>query len=396
MIENSGQKIRLAILGTRGIPANYGGFEKFAEELSIRLATLDIDVTVYCEDSGSQRDTMYNGVALRYESVIIGGPLSTVLFDISCLWSARKDFDIVYMLGYGAAPLCVIPKIFGTKVWLNVDGIEWARAKWGRLAKLYFKAMEYFSVRVPDRVIADAAEIRNHLERRHGKLTNCDVIAYGAPVVQNEPNKKILAEWALEPRGYHLVVCRLEPENHVLEIIKGYCQSSSQLPLIILGNHNSDTLYVQVIRQLASERVRFIGTVFDKERLDALRFHSLTYLHGHSVGGTNPSLLEAMGCGNIVIAHDNEFNKEVLGTFGRYFRAPSDIPKLISEIEALPENDQHELRSQVRERVSSVYSWDLIASQYLSLIQRDVSRLAHDESSVVGNVSDLRDEQNKK
>jgi glycosyltransferase involved in cell wall biosynthesis len=368
------QKVRLAILGIRGIPANYGGFERFAEELSIRLVKLGVDVTVYCEEGPGQQDTMYDGVTLRYQRVVIGGPLSTILFDMSCIWSARKQYDVVYMLGYGAAPFCILPRIFGTKVWLNVDGIEWARAKWGKLARLYFKAMEYFSVRVPNRVIADAAGIRDHLILRHGERTNCDVIAYGADVVQDVPNIDLLAEWGLEPSGYHLVVCRLEPENHVLEIIKGYHQSSSQRPLIILGNQYADTPYVRMIRALACDRVRFIGTVFDKQRLEALRFHSMTYLHGHSVGGTNPSLLEAMGCGNIVIAHNNAFNKEVLGGFGRYFFAPADIPALISEIEAMPANEQLELRSRVRERVSSTYSWDLIASQYLSLLQHDVKR----------------------
>lgn len=389
------QKVRLAILGTRGIPANYGGFETFAEELSIRLVSLDVDVTVYCEERHGERDTMYNGVTLRYERVAIGGPLSTVLFDLKCIWSARKEYDVVYMLGYGAAPFCILPRIFGTKVWLNVDGIEWARAKWGKLAKSYFKAMEYFSVHVPDRVIADAVGIRDHLERRHGKLTNCDVIAYGASVVQDTPDKNLLAEWGLEPSGYHLVVCRLEPENHVLEIIKGYCQSSTQRPLVILGNQHADTPYVKMIRGLASDRVRFIGTVFDKQRLDALRFHSFTYLHGHSVGGTNPSLLEAMGCGNIVIAHDNEFNKEVLGAFGRYFHAPSDIPALINEVEAMPDSKKLEARSQIRERVSRMYSWDLIASQYLTLLHHDVRRSAPDVNEIVSSVSDLREDRNK-
>jgi glycosyltransferase involved in cell wall biosynthesis len=160
--------------------------------------------------------------------------------------------------------------------------------------------------------------------------------------------------------------------------------------LVILGNHHTDTPYVQMILGLASDRVRFIGTIFDKQLLEALRFYSLIYFHGHAVGGTNPSLLEAMGCGNIIIAHDNTFNKEVLGTFGRYFLAPSDIPTLMSEVEVMPESMQHELRSKVRERVSSMYSWDLIASQYLSLLQRDVRCLAPDEKAVVASVSDLR------
>ena len=148
--------MKIAILGTRGIPAAYGGFETFAEEVAVRLAKAGVEVTVYCESGQGAEPAEYQGVKLRYVPSPACGPLTTVLFDLRCLWNARKDFDAVYMLGYGAAQFCFIPRLFGSRVWINVDGIEWARAKWSGLAKAYFRLMEWFSMRTPNRVIADA------------------------------------------------------------------------------------------------------------------------------------------------------------------------------------------------------------------------------------------------
>lgn len=363
------ERRRIAILGTRGIPAAYGGFETFAEELAVRLAAAGVDVTVYCEAGAGAQPAEYRGVRLRYLPATACGPLTTVLFDLRSLWDARRGHDVVYLLGYGAAQFSFIPRLFGSEVWLNVDGIEWMRAKWGRVARAYFKAMEFFSVKFPNRVIADAEGIRAHLLARHRKLPDCSVIAYGAPIIEKAPDPEGLSEWGLIPGGYYLVVCRLEPENHVREIIQGYAASDSSRPLIIVGNHQAATDYVRSLQPLASERVRFIGTVYDKPTLQALRYHALAYFHGHSVGGTNPSLLEAMGCGNLVIAHDNPFNREMLAEGGRFFRTAEDIPSLTSEIEALTEQRAQVERTYLRDRIRQHYHWDLIADAYLKLLR---------------------------
>lgn len=361
-------KARIAILGTRGIPAAYGGFETFAEELAVRLAAAGVDVTVYCEEGHGTQSLEYKGVRLRYLPAPPCGPLTTVLFDLRSLWHARRGHDVVYLLGYGAAQFSFVPRIFGSRVWLNVDGIEWMRAKWGRAARTYFKAMEFFSVRFPNRVIADAEGVRAHLRARHRRLPPCSVIAYGAPVVDASPDSTYLAEWGLEPGRYYVVVCRLEPENHVREIIEGFTASRSSWPLVIVGDHKVSTEYVRSLRPLASERVRFVGTVYDKPKLQALRYHALAYFHGHSVGGTNPSMLEAMGCGNLVIAHDNVFNREMLGSGGRLFRSAADIPALIAQVEALGAEESAAERNYMRERIRSEYNWDRIAEAYLRLL----------------------------
>src|SRR3990172_311013 len=228
--------MKIAILGSRGIPAGYGGFETFAEELAVRLAQRGIDVTVFCEGSGEGRPSEYKGVQLEHVSAPRVGPLTTLLFDLRCLWHARKKFDVVYMLGYGAGLFCFIPRLWGTKVWINMDGIEWARTKWGRAARIWFKLMEAASVRVPDRLIADAESIRRHLESRHGSIKPCSVISYGAPIIRETPDPALLRKWGLVPGQYDLVVCRLEPENMVAEIVQGCEMSDSPYPLIIVGD----------------------------------------------------------------------------------------------------------------------------------------------------------------
>lgn len=361
----------LAILGTRGIPARYGGFETFAEELALRLANKGIDVTVYCEAGTNEQPTSYQGIRLVYLPSPACGPMTTILFDLLCLWNARKAYNVVYMLGYGAAPFCLIPRLWGSKVWLNVDGIEWARAKWSTVAKLYFKAMEWFSTWVPDLIIADAEGIKTHLEHRYRRLPHCTVIPYGAPIVETPPDTAILSEWGLIPQEYYLVVARIEPENHVREIVEGFKSSESSIPLVIVGNHNFGTAYANSLVLLADENVRFIGGIYDKEKLQALRYHSLAYFHGHSVGGTNPSLLEALGCGNLIIAHDNVYNREVTGEIGFYFKSPEDIPALTLRVEQLTDEEKKNLATKAISRIREKYDWDKIADSYLQLLEKD-------------------------
>lgn len=371
-IMNNGLRApRIAILGTRGVPAAYGGFETFAEELSTRMASAGVEVTVYCEDGEGDLPDIFKGVRLQYVSAPAFGPLTTVLFDLRCLWHARAGYDVVYMLGYGAAQFAFIPRLFGSKVWLNPDGVEWMRAKWGRLANAYFRAMEFLSTRLPNRLIADAEGIKSHLLARHRTLPSCTVIPYGAPIPEEAPDVGLLTQWSVQDERYYLMVCRMEPENHVREIIEGFVASDSPHPLIIVGNTNARTEYARSVAALASDRVRMIGPLYDKKKVQALRYHCLAYFHGHSVGGTNPSLLEAMGCGNLVVAHENVFNREVLGDGGWFFTTSSDIPELVKTIEALEPMVKGEARSYVRERIKTNYSWERITQAYIDLLLAD-------------------------
>lgn len=370
-----GGPLRIAILGSRGIPARYGGFETFAEQLSLRLVRRGFDVTVYAEADGpSPPDTTYRGVRVRYRRRPRWGAASVIVYDCACLWDARRGYDLVYMLGYGAAWACWWPRLWGTPVWINVDGLEWARSKWRTAARLYLRAMEWVAPRAATRLIADAEAIARWFRQRHPRGAPCTTIAYGADVVDAAAaDPAPLAVWGLVPGRYALVVARPEPENHVLEIIEGHRRYGGDRPLVVVGDVSGATAYQRCLLALRSDRVRFIGAVYDPAALTALRVHAAVYLHGHSVGGTNPSLLEAMACGCAIVAHDNPFNREVAAGAAVYFRDTQDIARLLAEVDeagtlggqALPR-----LRRLARWRVQRRYAWESIVTAYERLIRR--------------------------
>lgn len=361
--------MKIAILGTRGIPARYGGFETFAEKLAIGLSERGLDVTVFCESGDSFAPAVFQGVALRYVAAPRLGHLQTILYDLKCLWAARKGYDVVYMLGYGAAPFCLIPRLWGTEVWVNPDGLEWARAKWGFVAKDYFRLMEWASILVANRIIADAEAIALSLATRHNKLLACTVIPYGCEIIEVPPPTELLSEWNLAIGNYYLVVCRLEPENHVLEILRAFQRSHSNKQLIVVGNHLTGTSYVLQLLTVQDPRIRMIGTVYDPPKLTCLRYHSFAYIHGHSVGGTNPSLLEAMGCGNLIFAHDNPFNRETLGSCGYFFANDVELTLAIDRAEQ-EHTELVRLRDASRSRARANYCWPDIVSKYVDLLKQ--------------------------
>jgi glycosyltransferase involved in cell wall biosynthesis len=360
--------VDLAILGTRGIPARYGGFETFAEQLAIRLAEKGIHVTVFCPSDGAKADTVYRNVTLRYIPSTPLGKFTEMIWDARCFWAARRGFRVVYMLGVGASFAAWLPRVYGSHVWINPDGIEWKRAKWSLPQRIYLALAEALGVLFASRIIADANAIAQYLSRKYPPLRRISTIAYGAEIPAGQPEERLLQEWNLTPDGYYLVVCRLEPENHVLEIIEGFESSQSPLPLIILGRVESPNAYVRQLLRHRSERIRFAGTVFDAARLAALRYYTRAYIHGHSVGGTNPSLLEAMACSSLVIAHDNPFNREVLGETCLFFSTRKSLADAINQVDA-GIIDARPLRSHALERVHAEYTWDRIASLYFDLLQ---------------------------
>jgi glycosyltransferase involved in cell wall biosynthesis len=360
--------MKVAILGTRGIPAQYGGFETFAEEIGTRLVKYGIDVTVFCEASSTVMPAKYKGVKLLYIPVFKLGSLSTIIFDLVCLWRARKDFDVVYMLGYGASLFCFLPRIWGKQVWINMDGVEWARSKWSWPARVWLKLMEAVAMWTPSRIIGDAQAILDHLRERYAHLPPSTFIPYGANVIETHPKEVVLDEWGLKSQSYLLIVCRLEPENHLLEILEGYHASSATFPLIIVGNHFVSTKYVKALVNFSSKNIRFVGTVFDQDKLLALRCHSYAYLHGHSVGGTNPSLLEAMGCGNRIIAHDNQFNREVAGGSAVYFSDANSLSAILSNLKNCPANGRA-----AQHIILERYMWENVVADYLNLLAQHKS-----------------------
>jgi glycosyltransferase involved in cell wall biosynthesis len=227
--------------------------------------------------------------------------------------------------------------------------------------------MESVAVHAADLVIADAEAMKRVLLRRHPNMSPCEVISYGAPVVDEDPGTSVLARWTLTARSYYLLVARLVPENHVLEIVEGYLKSRSTTRLIVVGDRSANP-YVKRLLENASDRVLFVGSVYDSTELRSLRYHARAYFHGHSVGGTNPSLLEALGCGNVVIAHDNVFNREVCGETGLYFTSPLDIPHLVERVDGYDKMTRIENSKRARAIISDRYTWDRVADRYCTLL----------------------------
>lgn len=381
------QILRVAILGTRGIPARYGGFETFAEQLSLRLVERGHYVTVYAEStSGKISDAVYHDVQVRNMPVPCWGALSVIGFDIRCLWDARQRFDLVYMLGYGAAFACWIPRLFQTPVWINIDGLEWARSKWSASARAYLRTMEWVTSKVATRVIADAQAMVMHFQQCYGTRTPCTYVAYGAPRIDYASDADALTRRGLILGAYLLVVARIEPENHVLEIIKGVQDSGTSLPLVVVGDHLRPTRYCRMLMESDLRGVQLLGGIFDSELLQQLRLGACAYIHGHSVGGTNPSLLEAMGCGNVVLAHDNPFNREVLGEVGLYFSSAAGLAVVLRRFFQLGESERQDRSKRAREIIDTRYTWDLIAGQYESLMLSDAPQT---RSSSVGHKTGL-------
>lgn len=362
--------LRIAILGTRGIPADYGGFETFAEQLSTRLVARGHAVTVYAEHCGKNLpvDRFHHGVRVRFRRRRPWGSASTLAYDCACLWDAGRGYDLVYMLGYGAAWACWWPRLRGVPVWINVDGLEWARSKWGWLARAYLRAMEWLAPRAATRLIADAQAIAQRFRTRYPSGAPCSFIAYGAELANPQPgDAALLAQSGLHSGHYHLIVARPEPENHVLEIIRGYLQYTGPEPLIVVGAVTADTPYGRALLQHATDRVRFVGGVYDPARLRCLRVHAACYLHGHSVGGTNPSLLEALACGNWVVAHDNPYNREVARDAASYFSTPVELLACLVDwsVRTAPERARRGARA--REIVAAHYDWERVAAAYEAL-----------------------------
>lgn len=360
------KKRSISILGTRGIPARYGGFETFAEELSRRLVVDGWDVEVYCESTSSMPKD-YLGVRLKYVDCPRWGGVSTILFDLRCLWQARNSADVVYMLGYGAALFCFIPRLWGREVWINMDGVEWARSKWSWPARTWLRVMEAVAMWTPDRIVADAQAIYDGLRQRHWYLPPSHVIPYGAEVVEVEPEMGVLQSMQLMAGHYCLVVCRLEPENHVREIIQGYLLLECELPLVVVGDHTVDNEYVRSLVGLTQDNVRFVGAIHDQARLRTLRYYARVYVHGHSVGGTNPSLLEAMGCGNVILAHDNPFNREVADESAVYFSSSEELAVRLNELLGDAVLSEKKGR-QAKRRVAERYAWADVVRSYQALL----------------------------
>lgn len=367
--------VHIALVGTRGVPARYGGFETAVEEVGRRLAARGHRVVVYSEVrcSGAPRRSSYLGMEVVAVPALRSRTTETLSRSLlAVLHSLRDRPDAAVVFNAANAPLLPLLRLQSIPVAVHVDGLEWQRGKWGPVGRQYYLTCEVLSVRWADELIADAEGIQHHYAQRYGAPST--LIVYGAPLIFGAAHE-LVEQVGFTPREYHLVVARMEPENHVDVIVRGYTESDAQFPLVVVGSSPYETPYVRAVRELAAadDRIHMLGAVWDQGLLNQLYANSLTYLHGHSVGGTNPSLLRAMGAGAPIVAWDVVFNREVAGEHGEYFSTPGHIAQAIEHAEHDP--GPCEVRGQQgRERAKQRYDWDLVADGYEQLCRRLAGR----------------------
>jgi len=361
--------MRIAILGTRGIPASYGGFETFAEQLSVRLVRKGHDVTVYGRSNYIRtRERLYRGVRLVILPNVMHKYLDTPVHTFLCtLHAVFGSYDLYFYCNSANAFSTLVPRLLGKRVVLNVDGLEWKRAKWNVFGKAVYRISEFLSTFLPHCVVTDAQAVQRYYEERFHKKSVW--IPYGAPTGKRR-STETLKQWGLKPNGYLLYVSRLEPENNAHAVIEAYERITTALPLVIVGDAPFSTEYIRKLKSTQDPRILFTGYVFGRG-YEELLSNAYCYIQATEVGGTHPALVEAMGRGNCILANDVPEHREVLAEAGFYFsvRLPSTLADQINRLLRRPEIVRQYGR-RAMERTRALYSWDAIADDYETVFRK--------------------------
>ncbi len=362
-----GRKIKIGIIGSRGIPNQYGGFEQFAEYLSAGLVKKGCRVWVYSPDNHPYKKKTFQGVGLIhcFNPENRTGPFGQLIYDLNCILDSRKRaFDIILQLGYTSS--AVWNWLFDKNVMVvtNPDGMEWKRSKYNWLVRKFLKFSEKTVMSRSHCFVADSQVIKKYIQNSHKK--DAWFIPYGADPFLN-PRKEMLRRLGVTPHGYFLVIARLQPDNNTEMILQAVKEAGTAFPLVVVGRINN-RFAKQLQKRYGPSGILFTGGIYDQEFLHNLRFFSLLYFHGHSAGGTNPSLLEAMAASSRICAHDNLFNKSVLGRDAFFFSDKNDIvrnlPRWISS-GSWTERCENNLK-----KVETLYSKQQIIDQYHALFRQ--------------------------
>ncbi|MBL7848582.1 MAG: DUF1972 domain-containing protein [Cyclobacteriaceae bacterium] len=365
--------MKIAILGTKGIPNNYGGYEQFAEYLSQRLVKRGHEVTVYNPSFHPFTDEEFKGVRIirAYSPEKLIGGSANFIYDFLCLRDAlKRDFDIIYEAGYhSVAPAYRLLGIRNrTKpiIITNMDGLEYNRSKWSSATQQLIRVLERIAVKDSPFMISDNLGIQEYYRTRFGR--DSYFLPYGADPIDNF-DESHLSKYGVIRHKYMILVARFEQENNIEMALDGFLAAECPSPFVVVGNHQ--TAYGNLLkRKYQDDRIRFVGGVYDKPVLDALRHYSAAYFHGHSVGGTNPSLLEAMACRTFIFAHDNPFNRHVLFDSAFYFNSASQVQDLLMRLDELREANAVKFANENDVRIRSTYNWDTIVSQHETLFEQ--------------------------
>lgn len=351
--------MNIAIIGTRGIPNRYGGFEQLAEKLSVGLQQKGHAITVYNSHNHPYQKNEWNGIKIIhcYDAEYLMGTMGQFIYDFNCIHNSKKNnFDVLLFLGYTSSSVWrrLFPK--NAVIISNMDGLEWKRSKYSKPVRKFLHYAEKWAVRYSDFLISDSPVIQAYLKNKYA--ADSQFIAYGAEKEINA-DPQLLAAYKVVAENYFMLMARMEPENNIEMILEGFHNSTSDKIFLVVGDAGNSFGQSMLKKFMADKRIVFIGAIYDSVVTHTLRKFCSMYFHGHSAGGTNPSLLEAMADGALIAVHDNEFNRAVLNEDGYYFRSVDDVLQLTVSIK--PEGNMIENNLA---KINTQYNWPMIIKQY--------------------------------
>jgi len=360
--------MKIALIGTRGVPANYGGFETCAEEIGRRLVKRGHDVFVYCRKSYyNKRLPDYQGMRLIYLPNLKFKSLDTLSHTmLSVIHAIMKRYDVLMVFNAANSPTLILPRLLGKRIAINTDGLEWKRGKWGSIAKRYYKMAEWLSTKLANRIVADSKGIQDYYRECYSVESR--YIAYGAYISQSR-NPELLEQLGLVPGGYLLQITRFEPENNPLLTIQAYKSIVTDKKLVLVGGVQYSSEYYRNILSEKSNNILLPGYIYDKDILNELWCNCYAYIHGNEVGGTNPALLQSMANGCFTIAIDVCFSRDVLQDAGVYYS--KSLEGLASKITWALENESElaSFKTKAVKRIYENYCWDKVSVEYERLFR---------------------------
>lgn len=364
--------MRIGIIGTRGIPNHYGGFEQFAEYLATYLVKNDCEVYVYNSSNHPYQDKIFKGVNIVHcnDPEKKMGTIGQFIYDLNCILDSRKrNLDIILQLGYTSSSIWSF--LFPKKplIITNMDGLEWKRSKYTFFVRKFLKYAESLAVKNSHFLVADSIGIKKYIDDKYNK--DSKYIAYGSKIVSNV-DETVLEKFNLKKLQYHMLIARIEPENNIETILDGVVYSKKETPFIVIGDYTKNSFGKRIKEKYKDvSKIIFLGSIYNHNELNSLRNFCNLYFHGHSVGGTNPSLLEAMGSGNLIIAHNNIFNKAVLKENAYYFYTYKDVGFYLENKNKEFESDKIENNN---DRINNEYDINKINGSYLNFFHECLSK----------------------
>ncbi|MEY4595321.1 MAG: hypothetical protein RIQ47_1731 [Bacteroidota bacterium] len=360
--------MRVAIIGSRGIPARYGGFETLAEQLAVALPSNALQLTVVGE--GAVMGNLFPQV--KIVQTFFTKRKNPLLYYFESLLRVLSTNEVILILGAGAGPFIWLPRLLGRRIITNVDGLEHLRQKYSLVQRFYVRIAQRCTAWFSNQIIADSEIVADFWREQYRVPSNrMTVIRYGAARVDSElmnNTDKVLRQFAVEKANYYLTIARIVPENNIKMIIDGFIQSGSRRALLIIGNW-SDSVYGSDLKKMNAANILLVDAVYDLETTTILRQYCLAYLHGHSVGGTNPTLVEALANGALTVCHDNLFNRETVNNSGFFFSDAAVLAASITTIENSDEVQKVAMKLEAQQLADKNYSWTAIVSSYDSILR---------------------------